>query len=256
MKFARKRLLVISVLLEVVFVLAGCGSSLGSMEMDMSQFTDGYKIVDLCDEDAYLKYGDELAPLVAAALEPENELKIIKRAPNLIGATPYELVNESTEKFKSALDGRWYYYGSVKDEKPDGYGVIMYDPHSSICYVGQFEKGVAVGYGLYLGKSRVIQFEGYIDEVVLVDKDSVRTDTYSRADGEVIIPFSYHEMSVEVWGTGNEPMLSDKYSEVLRLAPKYIGEIKKGQYSGKGILYNPDGTISYEGKFEKGEIAK
>lgn len=255
MKYMYKRLLAISVLLGVVFALNGCGSSSDLKEMDMSQFTNGYKLIDLCDEDAYLKYGDKLAPLVAEALNPENELRIIKRIPNLIGAIPYEFTNECTEKFKSALDGRWYYYGGIKDGKPDGYGVIMYAPHSSICYVGQFEKGVAKGYGLYLGGSRVIVFEGYIDEVELVDKDSVRVDTYSKADGEVIIPFSYYEMSLE-WEGESTPVLSDKPSEVLRLAPKYIGEIKKGLYSGKGILYNPDGTISYEGIFEKGEIAK
>lgn len=32
------------------------------------------------------------------------------------------------------------YYGRIKNEKSDGYGVIMYAPYSSICYVGQFEK--------------------------------------------------------------------------------------------------------------------
>lgn len=31
--------------------------------------------------------------------------------------------------------------GRIKNEKPDGYGVIMYAPHSSICYVVHFEKG-------------------------------------------------------------------------------------------------------------------
>lgn len=255
MKSIYKKISTIFILLGAAFVLNGCGLSSGSKEIEMSQFTNGYTIVDLCDEDTYLKYGDKLAPLVAQALDPENESRMIKRAPNLIGGTPYEFTNERTERLRSGLDGRWYYYGDVKSDKPDGYGVIMYAPHDSICYVGQFEKGVAKGYGLYLGGSRTIEFEGYINEVKLVDKDSVRVDTYSKADGEAIIPFSYYEMSLE-WTNEDVPVLSDNPSEVLRIAPKYIGEIKNGSYSGKGILYNPDGTISYEGKFKKGKIEK
>lgn len=253
MKFMRKRLQVVSALFGVVFLLVGCGSSSRSMEMDMSELTNGYKIVDLCDEDAYLKHGDKLAPVVAAAMDPENEVKIIQKALKLIGTTSYEITEELSGSNK------WYYYGDVKKGKPDGYGVIMYEPHGSIAYVGQFEKGVAKGYGLFLDASKVIQFEGYIDEVDLAyisgSMYGNKPATYSKADGEAIIPFSYYEMSVKVWNYENNPILSDKASEVLRLAPEYIGEIKNGQYSGKGILYNPDGTVTYEGKFEKGEIA-
>lgn len=252
MKIISKYYRLFPILVGIVFSLNGCGLFANSMEMDMSQFTDSYKIVDLCDEDAYLKHGDKLAPLVAAAMDPENEVKIIQEALKLIGATSYEVTEELSG------DNNWYYYGDIKNKKPDGYGVIMYNPHSSIAYVGQFEKGVAKGYGLYFDAFNVIQFEGYIDEVDLgystTSMFGNKPATYSKADGEAIIPFSYYELSIEVWGNESSPVLSDKPSEVLRLAPKYIGEIKKGLYSGKGILYNPDGTISYEGKFEKGDI--
>lgn len=251
MIFMRKRLLVISILTGVGLVLNGCGSSVSSMDMDMSQFTDGYKIVDLCDESAYLKHGDELASLVSKAINPETELKIIEISPHLFGSTSYQI----TEDLGNSLDGRWYYYGDIKNNKPDGYGVIMYEPYNLICYAGQFEKGVAEGYGLYLDGTRAICFEGYIEEVKLFDKRSAFPDTYNKADGDAVIPFTYSEISLEC-GYENMPVLSDKPSEVLRLTPKYIGEIKKGVYSGEGTLYNPDGTVSYEGKFEKGEIAE
>ena len=30
---------------------------------------------------------------------------------------------------------------------------------------------------------------------------------------------------------------------------------KYGKYHGKGILYNEDGSVKYEGKFKNGEVA-
>lgn len=101
-------------------------------------------------------------------------------------------------------------------------------------------QGVAKGYGLFVEciiATNSIQFEGYMDEVDV--GGSGRLSKCRKSDGKARIPFSYGEMWNDVWG----------------VALKYIGEIKQGLYSGKGILYNPDGTISYEDKFEKGKFA-
>lgn len=167
---------------------------------------------------------------------------------NLEGAICFE------ETF-SESDCDFYYVGDIKNGKPNGYGVITSGYNSDtmyIYYIGEFEKGdVKNCYGMTLTYWNCVSiaYEGNISYLT--------EDLYAvPADAEEVIclyPFNqiYNYYNNEDDSIRYEDMGLSRLS-VAKCIPKYIGGIKNGGYSGKGILYYQNGTIGYEGEFKNG----
>ncbi|MGL5712158.1 MAG: hypothetical protein ACRCX2_03995 [Paraclostridium sp.] len=115
------------------------------------------------------------------------------------------------------------YYGELKDNKPNGLGVLQTNKY---IYIGEFKKGKLDGFGI------------------------------------VQVGLNYYEGEFEKGhqkGKGNEFDNNNfKLNEDFTFSseiPKYSGEWNRDRYSGKGTLYNEDGSIKYKGKFKKGDYS-
>ena len=204
---------------------------------DVSQYKYGFFLFDLFDEKNYAKNGNKIVKAINAIYESSEETIKVELKKKAFG----------DYYFKKTLDESDYlYFGKLKDGRPDGYGVIML-PEGHYWYVGNFEDGVMKGYGIVFTDTIVV-YEG---EIASVD----RNWNVVPKNGQACIPYYYKDVPGYI---SSNPLLDTtelEHSEKLygmRIMPEYIGKIKKGKYSGKGVNYYADGTKKYEGNFEKG----
>lgn len=220
----RKR---ICVLIMCALLLIGCAGNQGN-NTNLSGFENGYQVIDLLDEDAYYKNGKKMAQAVA------NVIENLKNDGEDICIVEFHQAIISDDYYEQTLNNTGYSYcGPLKNGKPDGYGVLYNYYDEVIEYIGNFEKGAINGYGMKLNGA-FIEYEGEFSNGEM-------------ANGDVIVPYEpeYYRTEYEV------PEDENKFP-AIRMCPEYIGEMKKEEYSGKGTLYFPDGTVEYEGEFKNG----
>lgn len=162
-----------------------------------------------------------------------------------------------------------FYFGKLKDNRPDGYGKI-YMPFTSDLYVlvysGDFKKGKISGAGsLYYGDGS-IKYEGDLkDGVFNGSGKEYYVDGKVHYEGEwekgmyVKGILYYPNGNIQYEGEWKKSIFSDTtqksgkgklYFDNGRL--NYEGSWKNDVFNGKGKLYDEDGAIKYEGKFKDG----
>ena len=253
--------------MAILFLLSGCGNG-GSTEVDVSEYVEGIKVVDLLDETAYEKNGKEMVKALEAAVNASSEdfHKVYHRS-KLIGSGTY------FDENSGPTSKEYYYVGKMKGGKPTGYGVITNGKGKKmeILYIGKFDDGeVKDSYGVKLeytpnlqfGTYASIQYEGI---VAYLDKDSLYP---IPADGNRILLYSFNEMYIywdnkvfEIYEPKNlKPYEYDIKGatefKVGKCSPLYIGGIENGDYSGNGKMYYEDGSLYRDGEFKRGEFVE
>ncbi len=245
MKKNRFRIMLILGLISVFLV--GCGKK-GMSKSELDEYTNGIKIVDLLDESSYAQDGDNMVKALEKVINTEiYDYHMLEQKA--------ELLSKETS-FKETYDkddNDFYYVGDMKDDKPHGWGVLLsiIGDDMKIHYIGQFKKGtvkdcygMTLEKGFYTGGELVtISCEGILN---YLSKEEL---VASPADGEIIRTYKFDDVknsNVQYDELGLEQFT------VIKCTPKYVGEIKKGEYWGEGVLYYPNGTIKYEGEFKRG----
>lgn len=215
---------------------------------DADDFTLGFQWIDLLDEDTYQQNGKKMAQILSdliESLDDTDTFYLIEKKTELLGDVYYK-------KTVNAEDLDYLYYGKLKDEKPNGWGILL-DSSGNIFYMGNFKKGKIEGYGMvfmHMGDGLLtVVYEGNISKVK-ADGDVI------PADGSVVIPYNYESIVNayydEIALSEDEASLDEDGAWVLKCTPNYIGKVKNGNYSGKGTLYDVYGNVIYEGEFKKG----
>lgn len=265
MRKVKKRIILSLLISSIILLAVGCGKS--EIKVSLDDYSNGYQIINLLDENSYLKNGKKLAETLRNYFAGSEKIYKVKFNSQLLVGGYY---SRTTEEWDYMI-----YFGGMKKDKPDGYGVLAYGDGLPI-YVGNFEKGKIKGYGVHLRYWQdciEIAYEGNIDK-----SDDDQGLVIYPADGEVLIP--YEKLMVgDQWSTtfstALENMNDDEFLAV-RFTPKYVGDMKSGdqegdgteyylngqiqyqgefkndQYNGKGTLYYENGQIMYSGEFKKG----
>lgn len=245
----RKRNTIFSLLI-ITMLLAGCGNSANTKEMgedEKSKYVNGIQVVDLLDENTYQQNGSKMVKSVEKALNasPNDFSMLEQKAQVFSNVTSFEITFDNG-------DCDFYYIGEIKNNKPHGYGVITswYEGENmGFYYIGEFKNGeVADCYGITLegqGGFSSILYEGTLAYLTYEDLYPV------PADGKQIKPHDFFSIS----NYYDKPYDNRGFSEtkVAKCLPEYIGEMKDGEYSGKGTQYYPNGTVMYEGEFKAGQ---
>ena len=145
----------------------------------------------------------------------------------------FKFLDESKKRAIIKYSDNSKYEGYVKDQRPHGYGKIIYNNSSGKCesYIGDFVEGKMEGFGTYNA-----EYEFY--------KGHWKDHKY-HGEGHLM----YH--SGEYIGTFANGYRSGKGTLITHTGDKYIGDFKKGWYNGIGKLWRFNGNIC-EGKFVNG----
>lgn len=208
----------------------------------------------------------------------------------------YALVNseesESLERGKNLFTGFCYsitsrgstlqYFGELKNNKPDGFGVIYDNSMSYYTYIGNFSKGKFSGYGIQF--SDKLNDNGNVDYAVqqgeispeLATKLSDYFDHYVTYEGEwkngaksgrgneftLTSESGYPELK-NYWAGSYYPVIysgqfsKDQYNGTGRLFEygrlTYEGSCKKSHPNGEGTKYYSNGQVQYEGHWKNGK---
>lgn len=196
-----------------------------------------------------------------------------------------------SHKLERTMDKAEYYYiGEMKDNEPDGVGLLlMKDPAKSwqtgkmeycIRYIGSFEKGKYDGYGMLFSLPSAEYDRSTIDEIQKEESD-ITSDgfneiylkrvnyvtyegefekgeqtgegnqySYAIPKGDSVSEIEYLSIEVGDFEDGNLHGNAKVYDNGLLL---YEGEMKDGKYSGKGKEYHRNGQLCYDGEFKDDE---
>lgn len=228
----------------MILVLAGCGGESNKIsESQKSEYKEGMKLVDLMDEESYAENGRKMANAVETALNAsENELHMMEAKPKLFKNGVIFQETFTTSKRNC------YYVGELKDGKPDGFGVLL-NEGLKIEYVGKFTKGeVKNSYGIsidYYDYNVEIAYDGVVEYL--------NKELYAcPADGKREILWGVDDVQREYGNSGSVIDANVSQAIVVKCLPKYIGEIKNGEYNGEGCRYYANGILAYEGEFKGG----
>lgn len=204
----------------------------------------------------------------------------------------------SGKRFERTMDqGEYYYTGGLKDNQPDGNGILLvYDAvttrltgRETYCfqYIGSFEKGRYDGYGLlfsvptdedvgiYAAAAIAPDLESeefarlYADGVNYVTYEGMFEDGKRTGEGNRFVSFTSWgaEFMVDIESEFAEGVTystveigefkDDKEDGTIKLyidgVIRYDGEMKKGEYSGKGKYYYSNGQLRYDGEFKQSD---
>ena len=175
-------------------------------------------------------------------------------------------------------DGNLSYSGNFKNGKYDGYGT-SFTRSGSIIYEGQWKDGIHDGVGKLFFESGIQNYEGkwkgglfedygkkynesgnllYEGQFkngkpngegkVFYDNENLRYQG-KQCDGQphgVGKFFSYQVLQNEE----GVPLFNHLKKMIIRSYLKYSGEFVHGKINGSGRMYNTNGTIEFEGKFQ------
>ena len=193
----------------------------------------------------------------------------------------------------SAADSYYYYYGAVKDNRPDGVGVLtsgivdLNDPSKigHLIYAGNFKKGAYNGYGALFETtdadsisyiSKLVDAGGiedkyrsiltlYLTRHVAYDGDF--KNGVKNGEGNFFrysdIMLSNSKPQENYWANSVYPTIAvtevkkDEINGNIKYyesgALIYDGESKKGYRDGKGVFYYPNGQKQYDGEWKRDE---
>ncbi len=158
----------------------------------------------------------------------------------------------------------YYYYGKIKNNKPEGKGVLLYGDSDRIPrYIGSFDDGIFNGYGMEclrgdfsrdglvecnykdgMTSGSGIQYSAIVD---WNDKDDFLFSTYIRYEGNMTNNATPYKKGVLYDYDDSDYMIYKHYEGEFAL-------LSAGHPEGKGKLYYPDGELLYDGKFKFGKI--
>lgn len=241
-----KRILLITVAMAVIFAIGGCGKS------NRYEFKEKDKFIKL-REDYTSKYK-------RCYLEEEK---------HILRGTKLKLTLEKS---------KYMYYGELKDNKPNGEGVLLKnidkDDIYAIRYVGQFKDGTYNGFGLHYDNLELIENE-YLSNIGIeylsyegefkngrhsgrgkLYLPKINTDNYEEVfnnyidkNGKVIENFKdelYKKLDSEVC-ISNMPLFPSRFSG--------YGEFKNNKLNGNGTEYYQNGNVKYTGEFRNDEYS-
>lgn len=219
----------------------------------------------------------------------DEEPKIVKLEDGgLFGTDYYTQTNQSNYASSSV----YCYYGKVKDNKPDGFGVLSDEPVDLrdldtigyLIYAGDFSKGIYDGYGALFnpdntGAPRVSECvingllkEEYIDTAYAYYRAYVNYDggwENGQAEGKGNI-FWLDNSELRLSAPPQENYWGGIYYPSIEVADMkdnfqngntktyasgvltYDGQTKNGRPDGKGIKYFLNGQIQYDGQWKNG----
>lgn len=183
----------------------------------------------------------------------------------------------------------FFYFGDLKDNKPDGEGVIfsVADTGMRILCAGEFEDGRLNGKGVIFSKDSlgaviaeqgnyknnnkngnctsynnydILQmYEFYTDTWNRYKKKYYKSYTKDKKNAiienllkkDIIAKLMYMSQAYNAQDKDSLFLVRVNYP-VIKSAVSYKGNYKKGDYSGKGTLYGNSGTLWYNGEFKNG----
>jgi len=196
------------------------------------------------------------------------------------------IASKSGKLQESIKESEYVYYGELKNNLPEGYGIVcrIYYGETPI-FAGEFKKGKPSGYGVVYISEKSKQQDIYEGENCNLTVLITTLQFWASGSGTIyqngLIPYE-NDPSIlyegklknnEKDGKGKEydklnqtlkyegEFKNDKYAGKGKLyyedgkTLKYEGEFKNGKYHGKGTLYNKDGSVKHKGKFKNGDIA-
>lgn len=227
-----KKKIGLGLILSIVLLMMGCSNSKkAALAEEVTTYTNGCKVVNLLDAGAYNNHGEKLASTLQDALD------------NTDGKTYYVKLEEGffASGYKQTLEeSGLFYYGNLKEGKPDGYGVL-YDDTIPL-YIGEFKKGNFEGYGVTIDHD-------YAGSVYIVHEGEFKKGGRAKGEGMVLYDFEYLDSILEI---DVSLLQSIDGIAVFRTIPQYIGDVTEDDFDGKGTFYYMDGTIQYTGKVKNG----
>lgn len=236
-----RKFLLIAMLIIVSYIAVGCGNQ---------------KIYEIKKEDKFSKLQEDYASKYQRSYLLEEN--------NFIG----------NDNFKLTLDqSKYMYYGKLKDNKPNGEGVLLESTDEgdvySIKYVGEFKDGRYNGEGLYYGDFKDINSE--LDNMgvrYLYYKGEFKDGNFS-GKGNMYVPdlnIDNYDKALEIYLEKNKKVIESLSNKSENTSEPYIskmplydtrilesGEFKKEELNGEGTLYYSNGKIEYVGDFKKDE---
>ena len=165
-------------------------------------------------------------------------------------------------------NGKIKYEGCYKNGHYEGKGKFYYD-NGKIKYEGDFKNDNYEGKGKLYNKNGNIIYEGYFEydkNIKASVYNEIGTLYYENGNIKYTGQFykgHYHDSLFPApeddkiyYENGNIKYIGDFHYDKLYYENgniKYIGGFSIDKYHGKGILYKPDGTIEYSGKFKDGK---
>lgn len=199
----------------------------------------------------------------------------------------YLEVSSTAKDAISSDDAVLFYFGNLKDNKPDGNGALFSYSQAtglSFGYAGQFKEGKMSGKGITFshyrfgyslaeaGEYEKNQLNGsgtqyrYDDSTIIYqfyqDKFAEYSDTVLSAKSEEEETQLFEHIleknpAVELFLTASSYDLNrttiDFNEAVIRPYIEYKGNFKYGKYDGKGKFYAPGGWLAYDGAWGNGK---
>ena len=277
--------------LAAVLLLSGCGSNETTSGNSVSDTE--YSILSVLFHEPFLDYFNisvhysserkSLMKKIESTLS-EEPVKVVLQGGGLFGKDHYAL---TANKSSNIL-----YYGKIKDNKPDGFGVLTYgevdltklDTVQELVYAGDFSKGMFDGYGA--------QFYTFSYDIDRLDIDSV-VEAGNLDESYYELAKVYLQSYVVYDGQWKDGEMDGKGNTFVKMASKdnpvqeaywagpcyptklyvttikddkcsgdtqeyqygfliYDGEMKKSYRHGKGISYYYSGQKKYDGQWNNG----
>lgn len=161
-------------------------------------------------------------------------------------------LTSAKKTYEMAVDGEaeYIYFGKIKKNKPDGYGILYHDRYP--VYIGEFNKGVKDGYGIEIVESDLynayfIAYEGEFKDG-LCEGDG--TEYREFVEGTMLDSYYY---ALDMYCKEVLKYMDLRYDLALvDSVVTYKGEFRDGKYNGDGTSYYGSGQVMYEGDFESG----
>ena len=218
---------------------------------------------------------------------PDNIASALKKTPVVVKTESGGLFSKDYYAVTST-HSKTRYYGEVKDNKPDGFGVLAngevdlkdLSTIKNIIYAGNFKKGLYNGYGAdfdsepidysidgliqrdILDQSYKAIAEVYFDTYVTYDGDWKNGEKTGKGNGFSIERVEFNTIQDGYWGGFCYPdvVVTDIKKGLANGNTKhyvcgvliYDGQTKSGAEHGKGISYYLNGQKKYDGQWKYG----
>lgn len=193
-------------------------------------FFEGYQkyfVNEYCDE-AYNfndKY-EEINNKVSNMIKSKEYSPVVVKSDH--GLFSNALTWEVGSSVNSKPETQFRYIGPLKDNKPDGIGIIVFGKYSAKVYAGEFEDGKFNGYGIqysYPGYSwKVTDFQTFLNNTNIISIDDANNKLKNYTDK---IYDNYDDLMYD------KSWMSKFYNYI-----NYEGYFKDGLREGKGVIYN------------------
>lgn len=279
----KKRISFIFILLSSTILLSGCSMTNYVANLTSEDTTSKeYSVVATLFHQPYID-----ASGVATHCASERKAAISK-VEKVISGEKYSIGTESkflqgTHYAITNNSSRLCYYGDIKKNRPDGFGIIM-DGEQYI-YIGYFSKGKYQGYGAEFtardssgsAYASILKedskFDGiseetlaaYLENHVVYDGEWKKGKKSGKGNSYDMKPADIEQFPAleNYWGVSCYPYLTVceyKKDKMSGDAKRYVGQqllydgkLKDGEQSGEGTSYYSNGQKKYKGSWRAGE---